>query len=222
MRRQRRAIPSQLGAFGAVLMVAVLLGGCGLGFDDEPRALQEEASTTTVAATPSVGRLTTVVYYVREGALVPLDQELPDRNPSTLLTVLAMPPSAGPSGLGTSVPAGTEVLGTTRAGDRLIVNLSSNFDNVVGLSRQQAIGQMVLTVTGQGAVEQMEFQIDGDTITVSSTRRGDTTVVDECDFAALLASPDNLAAAGLPEQSLEELRTRRADLDRNCGTADGS
>jgi hypothetical protein len=208
---------------GVVVIAATVLGSCGVGFDDDPRALREEASTTTVASSPSVGRLTTVLYFVREGALVPLEQELPDRSPATLLTTLAQPPDAGAdSGLGTSLPAGTELLGTTRSGDLLTVDLSSEFDNVVGLSRQQAIGQMVLTVTQQGAVQRLEFQVDGETITVSSPLQGDTTVVDACDFADLLASTEELVGAGLPPESLQDLDDRRRELDETCEGVPGN
>lgn len=198
------------------LAVVALLGtvGCGVGFDDEPRSLQSEASTTTIADSPTEGRLAAVLYYVREGALLPVLEDLPDRTPSTLLSALATPPVA--NGLGTSIPAGTEVLGTARDGDRLTVDLSSEFDNVVGLSRQQAIGQMVLTVTEQGSVDQLEFQVDGETLTVSSPLRGDTTVVTACDFAALLASPDDAASAGLSAEAISDLDERRTELAETC------
>jgi hypothetical protein len=200
----------------ALVVLAALAGaaGCGVGFDDEPRALQSEASTTTVVDSQEEGRLAAVLYYVREGALLPTQEDLPDRTPSTLLSALTTPPAT--NGLGTSIPAGTEVLGTTRDGELLIVDLSSEFDNVVGLSRQQAIGQMVLTVTQQGSVEQLEFQVDGETLTVSSPLRGDTTVVTACDFAALLASPDEALAADLPAATLAELEARRAELADTC------
>jgi hypothetical protein len=198
-------------------LMASLAGACGVGFDDEPRSLQEEASTTTAPASPSVGSLTTVLYYVREGALVPVEQELPDRGPATMVTALSQPPDVDPdTGLGTSIPAGTELLGTRRDGDRLTVDLSSEFDKVVGLSRQQAIGQIVLTVTQKESIERLEFQVDGETITVSSPLRGDTTEVDACDFAALLASPDDVRDAGLPDGSLEDLDQRRTELDSAC------
>lgn len=213
----RSAAARCLSCLTAAVVAATVLGACGVGFDDDPRALQEEASTTTVASSPSVGRLTTVLYFVREGALVPVEQELPDRSPETLLTALSQPPdAAADSGLGTSLPAGTELLGTSRTGDLLTVDLSNEFDNVVGLSRQQAIGQMVLTVTQQGAVQRLEFQVEGETITVSSPLQGDTTVVDACDFADLLASSDELAGAALPPQSLQDLDDRRSELDDSC------
>lgn len=215
MRRPRRR-RSLVAVALWVLVAAVTASGCGVGFDDEPRAVEAEASTTTVADSPETGRLATVLYYVREGSLVPVEEEVPDRTPSTLITALTSTPRAGIAGLGTSIPAGTELLGTGRDGDRLTVDLSSEFDNVVGLSRQQAIGQMVLTVTQQGSVERLEFQVDGETITVSSPLRGDTTVVTECDFGSLLASPDAVAGADLPPTSLAALDERRAELERTC------
>lgn len=202
-----------------VLFAALLTVGCGLGLDDQPRALKETANSTTTVVSPSVGRLSTVLYYVREGALVPVRQELKDRTPATLLTTLAQPPTDDSvSGLGTSVPVGTELLDTTRTGDRLIVDLSSDFEDVVGLSRQQAIGQMVMTVTEQGTVDRLEFQVDGDTITVSSPLRGDTTVVDQCDFASLLATPESVASADLSAPTIEDLTRRQGELESSCQT----
>lgn len=213
LRRRAAATPT------VALLAALLVAGCGLGFDDQPRALKEAANSTTTVVSPSVGRLSTVLYFVREGTLIPVRQELQDRSPATVLTTLTQPPTdASLSGLGTSVPVGTELLDTTRAGDRLIVDLSSDFEDVVGLSRQQAIGQMVMTVTEQGSVDRLEFQVDGDTITVSSPLRGDTTIVDQCDFASLLATPDSIASAGLPPPTIDDLTRRQDDLDQACRT----
>jgi hypothetical protein len=209
-------------AIAVVALAGVATTSCGIGFDDEPRALEQEASTTTVVATPSVGQLSTILYYVRDGSLLPVEEELPDRTVSTLVAALATAPSAnGGNGLSSSIPAGTTVLSSGRADDRLRIDLSSEFDKVVGLSRQQAIGQIVLTVTEQGPVEEVEFQVEGETLTVSSPRRGDTTVVNECDFAALLASPDDLVGADLPAQSVEDLAERRAELAAACPIDNG-
>ena len=218
-RGARRAGDTRLAM--ALVTVASLLGAaCGVGVDDQPRAIQEEASTTTIDASPSVGSLGTVLYFVREGSLIPVEQELPDRSPTSLLSALAQPPREDAAGLGTSIPAGTEVLGATRDGDRLVVDLSAEFGNVVGLSRQQAIGQMVLSVTEQGGIDTVEFTVDGETLVVSSPRRGDTTEVGECDFASLLASPDDLTDAGLSETSLDDLQQRRDVLTDRCDGVD--
>jgi hypothetical protein len=204
----------------ALLTAAVVLvaGGCGVGFDDEPRAVQQESTTTTSPSTPSAGRVSAVLYYVREGALMPVQQELPDRSAFTVLSTLVQPPDAAATaiGLSTSIPAGTELLGTRRANGRVTVDLSSAFDNVVGLSRQQAIGQMVMSATQASGVDTMAFEVDGQTVTVSSPLRGDRTEVDECDFASLLAAPQDAIAAGLPEDAVNQLIERRVELDERC------
>jgi hypothetical protein len=159
-----------------------------------------------------------VLYYVREGALMPVQQELPDRSAFTVLSTLMQPPDAAATsvGLSTSIPAGTELLGTRRSNGRVTVDLSSAFDNVVGLSRQQAIGQMVMSATQASGVDTMAFEVDGRTITVSSPLRGDRTDVDECDFASLLAAPQDAIAAGLPEQAVNQLIDRRVELEERC------
>lgn len=209
-------MPGPGAAWVLALVLTLVVAACGVGVDDEPRAIEEEATTTTVPASPSVGSLRTVLYFVREGSLIPIEQELPDRSPATLLSALAQPPRGSATVLGTSLPAGTELLGASREGDRLEVDLSSQFDNVVGLSRQQAIGQMVLSVTEQGGIETVEFAVDGETLVVSSPRRGDTTEVGECDYAALLASPDDLVGVQLPPESIPDLERRRAQLIETC------
>ncbi|MFN7151955.1 MAG: GerMN domain-containing protein, partial [Microthrixaceae bacterium] len=199
-------------------VVIVLVGGCGVGFDDEPRAVQQESTTTTSPSTPSAGRVSAVLYYVREGALMPVQQELPDRSAFTVLSTLVQPPDAAATsiGLSTSIPAGTELLGTRRSNGRVMVDLSSAFDNVVGLSRQQAIGQMVMSATQASGVDTMAFEVDGQTVTVSSPLRGDRTEVDECDFASLLAAPQDAIAAGLPEDAVNQLIERRVELEERC------
>jgi hypothetical protein len=202
----------------AVAALVLVAGGCGVGFDDEPRAVQQESTTTTSPSTPSAGRVSAVLYYVREGALMPVQQELPDRSAFTVLSTLVQPPDAAATaiGLSTSIPAGTELLGTRRANGRVTVDLSSAFDNVVGLSRQQAIGQMVMSATQASGVDTMAFEVDGQTVTVSSPLRGDRTEVDECDFASLLAAPQDAIAAGLPEDAVNQLIERRVELEERC------
>ncbi len=213
----RRATMGRLTALVAAVAVLVV-AGCGVGFDDEPRAVQQESTTTTSPSTPSAGRVSAVLYYVREGALMPVEQELPDRSAFTVLSTLVQPPDAAATALGltTSIPAGTELLGTRRAEGRVTVDLSSAFDNVVGLSRQQAIGQMVMSATQASGVDTMVFEVDGQTITVSSPLRGDRTEVDECDFASLLAAPQDAIAAGVPEDAVNQLIERRVELEAGC------
>jgi hypothetical protein len=195
-----------------------MVAGCGIGVDGGPRDLEIASTTTTTLAAPSTGRVVSILYYVNEGTLVPSSTDLPDRDLSTVLEALLMPvpPSVASTGTLSSIPAGTELKNVVRDGDRLTINLSAAFDNVVGLSRQQAIGQMVMTATERNQYDAIEFQVEGEPIQVSSPLRGDTPTVTACDFAPLLATADDAANADLSTEMTEVLDTRRDRLAETC------
>ena len=194
------------------------LGACGIGVDEHPRGLDVEVTSTTVADSPATGPISAVLYFSREGQLFPVVQELPNRSIESVIDGVLQGPPEGQqlSGLGNSVPSGTELIGVARSNGEIVVNLSSAFDNVVGLVRQQAIGQMVMSVTEQFEVETMSFEVDGRTLTVSSPRRGDATEVTACDYTSLLPGVDDMANAGLEGGLAEELSIRRVHLAEQC------
>lgn len=207
--------------FGAVLIALALsvpVAACGIGVDGAPRDLQVPSTTTTTLPPPSTGRVVSILYYVNEGTLVPSSTELPDRDLNTVLSALLMPVPTGLASTGTlsSIPAGTELKGLVRDGQRLTINLSAAFDNVVGLSRQQAIGQMVLTATERDRYEAIQFQVEGEAIQVSSPLRGDTPTVTACDFAPLLATADDAQNADLSSDMTNVLDDRRDRLAETC------
>jgi len=201
-----------------VALVALAAGACGVGVDSAPRQLAVTSTTTTTTRAPAPGGVESILYYVHEGTLIPAATELPDRDLSTVLSALLLPPPApvAASGAVTSIPAGTTLLGVVRSEGRLTINLSAAFDNVVGISRQQAIGQMVLTATQRNEYDTVEFQVEGKAIPVSSPLRGDTPVVTACDFAPLLADGDDLEEARLTDGMTEVLDERRTSLAGTC------
>ncbi len=123
-------------------------------------------------------------------------------------------------GLGSSIPAGTELRGYQRDRNRLAINLSEAFDNVVGLSRQQAIGQLVLTVTELTDIEVVQFRVEGVDVAVSSPLRGDTASVTACDYLPLMATVDDVVDRldRLPVIAIDELSDRPVELEQQCGT----
>lgn len=200
--------------------VAVVLVGCGVDLDDEPRALNLPTTTTTTSPNPSAGRFPTVLYYLADGKLLPVVKDLPDRSLTTVLTALLEPPagSNAAQGLSSSIPAGTELLGFQRDHNLLAINLSGSFDNVVGLSRQQAIGQIVLTMTELSDITDLQFRVEGEEITVSSPVEGDSASVNACDFKPLVSTVEEAVARleRLPVIAIDELDERLQDLDRTC------
>ena len=214
--------PSSGGRSAAVCallaLLAVVAAACGVDVDTSPRPVLTEPSTTTTSAVPAGGRSPVVLYYVREGTLLPVIEDLTDRRLDSTIAALLQPPTGAPgvAGLGTSIPAGTQLLDTDTANGQLRINLSSAFDNVVGRSREQAIGQMVLTATQDSDIEEVVFEVDGEPITVSSPNRGDRPEVGACDFRSLLATVDDASDALLPFEAVTALEQHRAELDEEC------
>lgn len=203
-------------ALVAAVSIAVLVTACGIGVDDEPRALDVTSTTSTSTTSLSPGPANALLYYVQDGALMPIDRELPNRSLRTVLESLLQGPTEFIKGLGTSIPSGTELLSVRQEGRNATIDLSSAFDNVVGVSRQQAIGQMVMTVTGVANAGTVEFEVSGKPITVSSPERGDSSAVGPCDFNRLLATDEDATEAHLPEPVADQLRFRREALNATC------
>lgn len=202
-------------------LVAALLvtaAACGVAVDDEPRRLHVPETTTTVVAPPSTGRFSTVLYYVSEGDLLPVVRDLPDRTLQSILTALLDPPAESLEGLGTSIPAGTTLLDLQRDRNQIAIDLSASFDNVVGQSRQQAIGQIVLTVTELTDIEVVRFMVEGEPVSVGSPVRGDTPEVTACDFAPMLAGLNEAVERfeNVPTAAIVELIDRIDELSDDC------
>ncbi|MGB3410241.1 MAG: GerMN domain-containing protein [Microthrixaceae bacterium] len=211
-----RDLPRRLGA--VLLVLGMVLAGCGINMDHTPRTVEAQLSTTTTLADQAQGGVEGVLYYVAEGAIVPATTLLSDRSAKTLIEALLKAPPKPLSEVGaySSIPAGTTLIASKLRGSRLVVNLSQAFDNVVGVSRQQAIAQIVLTVTQQAAVRSVEFQVNGEDIQVTSPIRGDRSEVSNCDFRDLLATTDQGVSAGLSDDSIALLKARRARLKMIC------
>ncbi|MFZ4518813.1 MAG: GerMN domain-containing protein [Microthrixaceae bacterium] len=202
----------------ATALAATVLAACGIASDDSPRALTVSTTTTQPSATPTSGGTAAVLYYVAGKSLVPLSRSLADRRPGTVLNALLEPPGDAETarGLTTSIPNGTELRGLTTDGDILEVDLSSDFENVAGPGRQQAIGQMVMTATEFPEIRRVRFRVGGKPVQVTSLTRGDTSVVTECDFAELLPTAEQARELDLDPAVNQRLAQRRADVERRC------
>lgn len=217
MTRTARTHRSTRLGIAALAVAGLCTAACGVDVDEAPRALDLPSTTTTTPSGPSSGRFTTVLYYVADGELLPVVKDLPDRSLTTVLNALLEAP-AGPTaeqGLGTSIPSGTELLGFQRDRGRLAINLSESFDNVVGLSRQQAIGQIVLTMTELSDIETLQFRVEGEEVSVSSPVYGDRNSVTACDYEPLVATVEEAVSRleRLPVIAISELDERLRELE---------
>jgi hypothetical protein len=169
---------------GAAAAVALLAGGGWLLWSksagDEAVAPTTTATTTTATTTtlpPAADEVPElVVYFLKDGALMPVARDLrvlnvsplPDLGPLALDLLLWGPGAwdAGPlpdpvaaaeARLTTAIPQGTRVLGLTIADGTAGVDLSAEF---AGAS-PQAIAQVVYTLTRLQGVTEVGFSVEG-------------------------------------------------------------
>ena len=194
--------------FGAALVVAALVAGCGLpqssefeevSGDDIQFELDEttttststippttiDATTTTLAETTTTAILTEQVqlYFVAGSRLnqvsVPLTSPV---SPEQVLAALVEgPPSEIGTGLRTTIPerAGQDITVSKERGTATIDLPPNIFDTITARDQQLFFAQLVLTIGRLGGIGPVTFTMAGEPITVLS---GDGSQVDTVTF----------------------------------------
>lgn len=171
-------MPRRTGILAAiVIMLALGVGGCAPGRGTAaPSDLPSPAASATPAppsaspaTTPTAEPVDTMVveaWFLIGEKLAVVHREVP-RSVGVLRAALEQL-LAGPTpadtnhGIITAVPAGTELLGVTVAGDTATVDLSSRFESGGGsLSMMARMAQLVFTATQFPNVERVELWLDG-------------------------------------------------------------
>lgn len=184
----------------ASLSAALVVAACGIPLDDAPRAIEvtttTEHSGTAPESTAASGDGTVVLYYLSDNLLTAVEAEGSNRSPAQVLTSLfAGVPAAARSEVSTQIPNGTQLLGTVITGGSLVIDVSSEFNNLVGSGRTLALAQIVMTVTELDEVRSVSMRIDGVDVPVYSPETGDTASVTDCDYRSLF--PDNIGGIAL-------------------------
>ena len=175
---------------------------CGIASDDSPRPLAIATTSTTEApSTATSGGTAAVLYYLRDGKLVP-DHEIaagPNPRHRDERAVERRRIGRSPARHRYRDPDGQSTLKDLSEGtDATELNLSSEFENVVGPKRQQAIAQLVMTATEFPDIDSLRFEVNDKVLQVTSPTRGDTTTVNACDFALLLPTAEQAEGSQLP------------------------
>lgn len=205
-------------ALVATLGTATLGASCGIGNDSEPRALPGNTSTSTTSTPDPSGTEPSIIHVVQAEKLVPVTRELTEYTPAAVMESVLVPPTpADGRNLSSAIPPQTSLLGIEQEGDLVRIDLSEEFESVVGQVRSQAIGQIVLSQTLVPGVDRLSFSIDGDPLRVQSLdpERGDVDIVADCDFVDLLAEPE-AETTDLSEQEMAILALNRDDMKDRC------
>ncbi len=208
----------------AAVLAATLLGGasivsgCGVSADDQPRTLARTATSQPKREPATAGTTTAYLYLVANGKIVASNRDVESREPAKVLGALFddVTDADHAADLISLIPRGTTLRSAVRSGSTLTVDLSKEFDNLVGSARGQATAQIVLTATELGGVEEVTFLVDGKASKVFSPTSGDTNRVSACDYLPLLASDDDMRADTLPAASVRHLTALRTALTSHC------
>jgi spore germination protein GerM len=173
-------------ATAAAAIAVVVLAGCGVPLDREPRPISQTtiapAATVPTTVAPS-GAPTVSVYFLNGDRLEA--QQYPVEGEATLGDalgfVLAAPPDDATS-LRTSVPPDTRLRGVTVDEDGLAtIDLSGEIDDVSGPTQKEAFAQIVFTALGFDEVQQVRFLVDGEAID-APTDDGNVAVISADDY----------------------------------------
>ena len=183
-------------AAAAGLLAALLLPGCGVPQDDQPRALMPRevpfASPTDSPVAEPAGNREVELGFVQEGSVVLSSRTVEDpRTPEEVLELLLAGPSPAEfaNGLSSLLPPTVSVEDVAVTGGTAVVTLGGPDSEVLRL-QPLAYAQIVATLTPARA-SGVRFRLDDTDLRVP---RGDGALTDEPlarrDYAELLGPPD--------------------------------
>jgi spore germination protein GerM len=182
-----------------VAVVAAVVGlavACSPGSQDEPDAIDRQdvpfelldstTTTTTPASVPMSSE--TTVYFVLDGALVPVGRDVVPADVEAALQALLDGPTTaeGARGVSSAIPSGTTIRRLVHEGETLTVDLETD-PGTAESNAPLAVGQLVLTATSDPGVERVRFRVGGEPVQVP---KGDGTLgsgaVSADDYRALV------------------------------------
>lgn len=176
----------------AWVLTLVVLTSCGIRGEGTPTRLDDVAlpqESIPDEAPDEGGGPTTVVFFVRDDVLEPVERSLPTTLTSAVRGLLEGPRETETSGgLRSAIPTGTSLRGATLDGGVATIDLSDGFTSVVGPEQVLAIAQIVYTATSLPEVLEVRLAIEGHPIDAA---RGDGSLasgpVSRADYPELFA-----------------------------------
>ena len=207
-------------AIAALTLAAglAMTAACGVSLDDRPRALARSATSQPRREAANSGVTTAYLYFVENGRIVAATRDVPDRSATTVLSALFddLTAEEHAADLISQIPSGTTLRSANRSDGMLTVDLSKEFDNLVGSARGQAAAQIVFSATELAGIDEVTFLVDGKVSKVFSPVSGDADRVGACDYLPLLASDDDMRADNLPAAATRHITALRTSLASRC------
>jgi spore germination protein GerM len=190
-------------AVAGALLLAIVLSGCGVSEDSEPRLipvenvpfrLVEPSGAASTTAPPSPLTEAVDVYFISRSGDTPTleatEREVPEAEDprSRIEALLSQRPddTEAAAGLTSSIPRDTTLLGAERLADDLVqIDLSSNLFDVSGPELVNAFAQLVYTATELDSVRRVRFLVDGQPRNAFAFDGQEKPEVTRADYSAL-------------------------------------
>ncbi|MGH9186822.1 MAG: GerMN domain-containing protein [Acidimicrobiales bacterium] len=183
------------------VVLAFVLAACGVPSDDNPReiaadrlpdALSEGEPTASTLPEEVPGNRTAQVYFVAGGRLQAVQRDVTARNPDDVLGALFAGLGASDvQALSTLIPAGLTLENWELEDESLIiVDLSSEINDVAGENQKLAYAQMVYTLIDLRGVIRVRFRVDEVNQEVPTDTGGESDPVDRGDFDSVAPPTD--------------------------------
>lgn len=151
--------------FIRLALMGVALTACGVPIDDLPEPVEIELVETPIAEPSVTEDLQAVpIYLVEEGSITSVTRDLPPPRDAASVLESLLEGTTEPeerTGLRTSIPAETMLLGVEMDGRTAHIDLSRDFAAVGGDEEVLAVAQIVLTVTDVDGVDDVLFYLEG-------------------------------------------------------------
>jgi len=176
-RGHSRSPAAALALLAAVMLGSALAVACGAsdgaGEGSPPGTPTQTPATTASSsgtASPAADQMSVRVYFLRGEKLGVAERLVPrsEAVATAAMTVLCLGPNAeeAKAGLGSAVPAGTELRSVSVKDGVATVDLSGDFASGGGsLSMQARVAQVVYTLTQYPTVEAVDLRMDGEPLT---------------------------------------------------------
>lgn len=179
---------------GLLVLAVLVLVGCGIPTDDEPRVLADETTTTNPDADPEGSPNTASVYLVDDDNVLVATRRALDgeRSPATVLDALLASQSSDEEarGLTSRIPAGTTRVGAELEDGLVTVDLSQEWLTLGDPYITTANAQVVFTLSDLPGVDQVRFRVDGRDIQAQTPNRGPLDVVTVDDYPVVATDDD--------------------------------
>lgn len=155
-------------ARAGVVFGCLLLAGCGLGEDAEPRDLPIENVTQRAEVSGDEATGTGRIYLIAQSDEQTLLRSVArgvETTPSALLESLLAGPNADElsAGLFSSIPQELEVLSTQTVGSVLTIDMNDALSELTSETLTDALAQIVATSTELDSVQRVRLRVNGET-----------------------------------------------------------